>query len=263
MFAMELPAHKPKFPFESIPRRTPMPEVIRGHVLVVEDEADIRELLTLHLERGGFSVDAVGAGDEALEKLKNTKYDLVILDWMIPGHSGIEVLRQMRTGLIHKGTPVLMLTAKTTASDIVLGLETGADDYVTKPFEPVVLLARARSILRRSKGGTEALDQESASEEVLDINGLTINPANYEVSYQGRLLQLTLSEFKLLYALASNRGRVLTRDQLIALVQGAGVIVVDRAIDTHVFGLRKKLGECSNFIETVRGVGYRINHGPT
>jgi len=254
--------------------RPTVPDVIQGHVLVVEDEGDIRELLTLHLQRGGFTIDTASTGDEALNKLRGSAYDLVVLDWMLPGCSGIEILRQMRTSLSQKETPVLMLTAKSTASDIVLGLESGADDYVTKPFEPVVLLARARSILRRrtlptSESKTNVMPASTvapalkapvaAAEEIIRIGDLTINPVSYEVSFQDKPIQLTLSEFKLLHALGINRGRVLTRDQLIELVQGSGVIVVDRAIDTHVFGLRKKLGECANFIETVRGVGYRIN----
>lgn len=284
---MEPQEHKPKSLFDvssmahtsskpsslSVGWRPTVPDLIQGHVLVVEDEGDIRELLTLHLQRGGFSIDTASTGDEALSKLIGNSYDLVVLDWMLPGCSGIEILRQMRASQSQKSTPVLMLTAKSTASDIVLGLESGADDYVTKPFEPVVLLARARSILRRRTlpasepkdvasgpaAPTPAKSSTPIAEEIIRIGELTINPVSYEVSFQDKPIQLTLSEFKLLHALGVNRGRVLTRDQLIELVQGSGVIVVDRAIDTHVFGLRKKLGDCASFIETVRGVGYRIN----
>jgi two-component system, OmpR family, phosphate regulon response regulator PhoB len=230
----------------------------KAKVLIVEDETDIRELLTLHMERSGFEVSGAVSGDEALEKLNTMVFDLIVLDWMLPQISGIEVLRQIRAKSQTAQIPVLMLTAKSTASDIVLGLESGADDYVTKPFEPVVLLARARSLLRRTMSPPISQAQDV---QVLVLGDLVIDPRSYSVSYQGKAISLTLSEFKLLHALTANRGRVLTRDQLIELVQGEGVAVIDRAIDTHVFGLRKKLGDVANFIETVRGVGYRIHLG--
>lgn len=232
-------------------------------VLIVEDEHDIRELLALHMERGGFVVDEAANGDEAIRKIIVDRYDLLILDWMLPEVSGLDVLKQLREAQsslpMAEQTPVLMLTAKTTTSDIVLGLESGADDYVTKPFEPVVLLARARTLLRRTKSSAVASEGRTTSGGRIEFGSLSVDPDSYEVSLKGESLSLTLSEFKLLYALITNRGRVLTRDQLIELVQGEGVAVVDRAIDTHVFGLRKKLGDCAGFVETVRGVGYRIN----
>jgi DNA-binding response OmpR family regulator len=222
-------------------------------VLVVEDEKDIRDLLSLHLRRAGYTIDEAIQGEEALEKIKTGQYNLIVLDWMLPQTSGIDILRSMRDNPKLSAIPVLMVTAKASTSDIVFGLESGADDYITKPFEPVVFLARVRALMRRPTEGKEA------SSDAIQIGELNINPQTYSVSVKEGPLTLTPSEFKLLHALAINRGKVLTREKLIELVQGEGVAVIDRAIDTHVFGLRKKLGDSSNFIETVRGVGYRIN----
>ena len=230
-----------------------------SHVLVVEDESDIRNLITLHLKRAGYISEESGNGEEAIQKIRQGKsYQLIILDWMLPQASGLDVLKVLRESVPVNPTPVLMLTAKASTSDIVFGLESGADDYMTKPFEPVVLLARVRALLRRTFYETPS-GQADVDAEIIDIGDLHINSRSYEVKLKNEFLQLTPSEFKLLHALAINRGRVLTRDQLIELVQGGGVAVVDRAIDTHVFGLRKKMGDGAKFVETVRGIGYRIN----
>lgn len=217
-------------------------------VLVVEDETDIRELIVLHLTREGHRVDAVGNGLEALEYLSQKPYDLVVLDWMLPEKSGLEILRELRKTKGHEQLAVLMVTAKGANSDLIMGLENGADDYLVKPFELSVLMARARALLRR-------IDRKEAS---LTLGALEIDEAAHEARLGGKAISLTPYEFKLLVTLAQNQGRVLTRDHLIREVQGGGVSVVERAIDTHVFGLRKKLGECAELIETVRGVGYRI-----
>jgi two-component system phosphate regulon response regulator PhoB len=174
--------------------------------------------------------------------------DLLLVDWMLPGLSGLEICKQMGSKV-----PLLMVTARADTSDIVLGLEMGADDYITKPFEIPVLLARVRTLLRRSSLATSELDAKN-----LKLGNLELDAEAHRVKLAGKDLQLTHSEFKLLLALLRNHGRVLSRDRLIELVQGEGIAVIDRAIDTHVFGLRRKLGEASDLVETIRGVGYRI-----
>lgn len=223
----------------------------KGRVLVVEDEEDIRNLIVMHLGREGHEVQTAVNGAEAVARLKKEKFDLLVLDWMMPEMSGIEVIREARKIADHQTVGILMVTAKSTNADLILGLETGADDYLVKPFELSVLTARARALLRRTdKQGTEAK---------LELGPLVIDEAAHEARLHGKEISLTPYEFLLMVALVNNKGRVLTRDQLIAEVQGADVAVVERAIDTHVFGLRKKLGECGDLIETVRGVGYRIS----
>lgn len=225
-------------------------------ILVVEDESDVRDLILLHLRREGYQTDWTDHGEEALRTLADPKkFDLVILDWMLPGQSGLEVCKALR-----RQVPVLMVTARADTSDIVLGLEMGADDYITKPFEVPVLLARVRALLRRS-GPEEGSSEAPGPSKVLRAGGLWVDLDAHEAKCDDQVIHLTPSEFKLLTALLHNRGRVLSRERLIELVQGQGVNVVDRAIDTHVFGLRKKLGSCAEVIETIRGVGYRVHAG--
>ncbi len=241
---------------------------MKSRILVVEDELDIQDLIVLHLKRDGFLVEAVADGEQGLHRLRQEpSFDLLVLDWMLPGMSGLDITKATRESAATRDIPILMVTARMEATDIVRGLEAGADDYVTKPFEIPVLMARVRALLRRTASGavgasTAALAPGSASGsdlgEIIRMGRLTLDPQAYDVKCGGEPISLTPSEFKLLLALAQNRGRVLTRDRLIDAVQGHGVTVVDRAIDTHVFGLRKKLGECSDVIETVRGVGYRV-----
>ncbi len=227
-------------------------------ILVVEDESEIRELIDLHLRREGLRVDSVSSVEEARQLMAKNQYALLALDWMLPGESGVELARSVR--LQHTGaeTAILMVTAKAEAHDIVAGLEAGADDYLTKPFDPSVLLARVRALLRRNRPGVAG---EKSSR--IQLGALSIDSETYEVRCGSEPLQLTPSEFKLLLTLAQNRGRVLTRDSLIEHVQGEGVSVVGRTVDTHVFGLRKKLGDCADLIETVRGVGYRVKPNET
>lgn len=222
----------------------------RGRVLVVEDEEDIRNLIVMHLSREGHEVQSCANGREALRLLKNEKFNLAVLDWMLPELSGVEVIRELRKVSDHNSLAILMVTAKATNADLILGLEAGADDYLVKPFELSVLTARARALLRRTE------TREASTR--LELGPLVIDESAHEARLEGQIISLTPYEFKLLTALVQNKGRVLTRDQLIAEVQG-DVAVVERAIDTHVFGLRKKLGECGELIETVRGVGYRVS----
>jgi two-component system phosphate regulon response regulator PhoB len=222
-------------------------------VLLVEDEADVRELMQLHLKREGLDISAVENGEEALKLLQANRYDLVVLDWMLPGLSGLEICKRIRNqGPAGATMPILMVTARADTADIVIGLEMGADDYITKPFDIPVFLARVRALIRRSQAGAQPATQRfQCGELVLDVEAHRVTCSNVD-------LELTPSEFKLLAALMSNQGRVLSRERLIDLVQGQGVAVVDRAIDTHVFGLRKKLGSCADVVETIRGVGYRV-----
>lgn len=223
----------------------------RARVLVVEDEADVRDLISLHLKREGFDVETADDGEKALKILESKTPSIAVVDWMLPGMSGLDVTKWISHN--KKNLPILMVTARADSADIIRGLENGADDYVTKPFEIPVLLARVRALLRRTQ-----IKPEEKDSTLLTMGELQLNSQTYDVFVGKEKLNLTPSEFKLLKALMQNQGRVLSRDKLIELVQGEGVSVVDRAIDTHVFGLRKKLGSCSDFVETIRGVGYRM-----
>jgi len=229
--------------FKSSPRR----------VLVIEDEKDIADLIALHLKRDGHEVTTIENGEEALRVLsEDSTYDLLVVDWMLPGLSGLDLCKRIRSEEMGKQVPILMVAARAHASDIVLGLEMGADDYVTKPFELPVFMARVRALLRRAN-----LIMEPGQTEYTAGN-LQLNTQTYKVTCCKKELQLTPSEFKLLVALVKSEGRVLTRERLIDMVQGEGVTVVDRAIDTHIFLFIKKLGKCADVIETIRGVGYRF-----
>ena len=231
----------------------PEPRTTLAHILIVEDEPEIRELIALHLRRCGFSTTEVSDASQALHAVEHMQPDLICLDWMLPGVGGIEFLKMLRMRDANAAIPVLMLTAKSEPEDIVAGLETGADDYLTKPFEPKVLQARVRALLRRFTRGNEG-----ERTEVLTIGNLEIDLRSYEVRVDGEKIHLTPSEFKLLSTMSAHVGRVLTRDKLIQEVQGEGIAVVGRTIDTHIFGLRKKLKTAGDLIETIRGIGYRV-----
>ena len=222
----------------------------KSRILVVEDEKDVKDLMLLHLKREGYEIFGVEHGEEALVLLNKQIYDLVVLDWMLPEVSGLEICKRLQQKF-----PVLMVTARADTSDIVLGLEMGADDYITKPFEISVFLARVRALLRRGQRLRENLN---LNPDILAAGGIVLDFKSHRATCNEIEMFLTPSEFKLLAALIQNRGRVLSRDKLIQLVQGEGVSVVDRAIDTHIFGLRKKLGSYADMVETIRGVGYRV-----
>ena len=218
-------------------------------VLVVEDEVDLVDLLRYNLEREGYAVRATSDGATALVEVKRQPPDLILLDRMLPGMSGDEVIAQLRRDPQTAAIPVIMLTAKAEESDALVGFAIGADDYVTKPFSMKLLLARVAAVLRRS----EATD---AQQDVVMLGPIRLDASRYEVCVHDAPVQLTTTEFKLLRALMSAGGRVLTRGQLIDHVLGTGVAVTDRTIDVHITALRRKLGDAAGWVQTIRGVGY-------
>ncbi|MFP4029705.1 MAG: response regulator [Candidatus Brocadiia bacterium] len=224
----------------------------REKILVVEDEENILELVTFNLSQEGYRVDGVATGEDALEKAREERPDLIVLDLMLPGIGGLEACRVLKNEAKTAHIPIVMLTAKSEEADVVAGLELGADDYVTKPFSPRVLVARIRAVLRRK---SEKVTDESA---VLKIHDIVIHPGRHEVLIDGEAADFTNTEFRLLHLLARRPGWVFTRNQIIDALRGSNYPVTDRSVDVQVAGLRKKLGEASKYIETVRGVGYRF-----
>jgi two-component system phosphate regulon response regulator PhoB len=231
---------------------------MKGKILIVEDEEDIRELLKFNLVGRGFDVVLAASGEEGLLAIKDAPYDLMILDWMLPGVSGVQVAKVARGMENGKSMTILMLTAKSEPENIIEGLDSGADDYMMKPFDNNVLWARVSALMRRSQRLHGAPSAEVTDSEDLKMEKIRLSLKTYKVTVDGAEIDLTPSEFKLLAAMMSNKGRVMTRERLIGEVQGEGVSVVGRTVDTHVFGLRKKLGASGELIETIRGVGYRI-----
>lgn len=224
----------------------------RKRVLVVDDERDLTELISFNLQRNGYEVLVANSGTDALETARRELPDLLVLDLMLPGIDGTEVTRRLKSDPRTEAIPIIMLTAKGEETDIVVGLTLGADDYVTKPFSMKVLLARLATVLRR----TEA--PAPVEQGLLRAGPVSIDTSKHEVQVNDQPVRFTLTEFKLLAALVGARGRVLTRDQLMDKAMGTDVFVTDRAIDVHVTAIRKKLGEASWLIHTVRGVGYRL-----
>jgi len=222
------------------------------HILVVDDEEDIQELLRYNLSKEGYEVACVGTGEAALESVRSTPPDLLVLDLMLPGVDGLEVCKALKADSKTAHVPIVMLTAKGEEADVVTGLELGADDYVTKPFSPRVLLARVRAVLRR--GSRAAVNEEN----VVQIDDLVIHPGRREVRVAGKRVDLTFTEFGILHFLARRPGWVFTRYQIIDGVRGEDYVVTDRSVDVQIAGLRKKLGKRADCIETVRGVGYRF-----
>lgn len=220
-------------------------------ILVVEDEADILELLRYNLNREGYRVREAATGEAALDSIRKAAPDLVLLDLMLPRIDGLEVCRQVRADGYTR-LPVIMLTAKGEEADIVTGLELGADDYITKPFSPRVLLARVRAVLRRRSMAIPDGD------ESLRIHTLAIHPGRHEVLVEGEPVELTRTEFQVLLYLARRPGWVFTRYQIVDAVHGGEYAVTDRSVDVQIVGLRKKLRNAGRYIETVRGVGYRF-----
>jgi two-component system alkaline phosphatase synthesis response regulator PhoP len=222
-------------------------------ILLVEDAEDILELVRYNLAKEGWQVSCATSGEEALNAVRQTAFDLILLDLMLPGVDGLEVCRRLRRDAATARVPVIMLTAKGEETDIVVGLELGADDYMTKPFSPRVLTARIRAALRR---GSHVEPGEQA--DILNIGSLQIDRSRHEVCVQGEPVRLTTTEFGILNCLTKRLGWVFSRYQIVEAVRGEDYSVTDRAVDVQIVGLRKKLGDLGSCIETVRGVGYRF-----
>jgi two-component system phosphate regulon response regulator PhoB len=225
----------------------------KGTILVVDDEEDILELIRYNLAKEGYTVLCAASGEIAVQVARAESPDLIVLDLMLPGIDGLDVCRILKNDPKMNVFSVIMLSAKGEEADVVSGLELGADDYITKPFSPRVLLARVKTALRRQKAPSQP-----DAETTLKIYKLKIDPKRHEVTVSGDLVDLTHTEFKLLHFLAQQPGVVFTRDHIVDAIHGHDYPVTDRSVDVQVVGLRKKLGECGNYIETVRGVGYRF-----
>jgi two-component system phosphate regulon response regulator PhoB len=223
----------------------------KGRILVIDDEKDLIELVRYNLEKEGYIVRSSHDGESGLSMATKEPPDLLVVDLMLPGIDGLDVCRSLRSDKRTARIPIIMLTAKSAESDRILGLELGADDYVTKPFSPRELVARIKAVLRRTVA-------PQAPSEVIQRGNLIIDLARRAVSCGGESIVLTATEFRLLQFFATRPGRVFSRAELIDGVLGRDVMVEDRTIDVHITGLRKKLGECGEWIETVRGFGYRF-----
>ncbi len=222
------------------------------NILVVEDDGDILELVRYNLAKEGYKISGVTSGEDALRLVRGKTPDLVILDLMLPGVDGLEVCKLIKNAPKTRNIPIVMLTAKGEEADVVTGLELGADDYITKPFSPRVLIARVRAVLRRKT--REPKDEDST----VQIRDLVIHPGRREVLLRDKPVELTFTEFGILHFLARRPGWVFTRDQIVDAVRGEDYPVTGRSVDVHIVGLRKKLGSAEKYIETVRGIGYRF-----
>jgi len=217
-------------------------------ILIIEDENDVADLLSLNLRKAGFRVSTAADGANGLQKARDDRPDFIILDLMLPKMSGLEVCRVLKGDTVTAHTPILMLTAKAEEIDRIVGLEFGADDYVTKPFSPREIVLRIRAILRRGE----------TADESLKAGPISIDPSRHQVRVNGKPVRLTSLEFKLLRTLMQRRGRVQDRDRLLYEVWGYKGVIDTRTVDTHVRRLREKLGKAGDVIETVRGFGYRL-----
>jgi two-component system phosphate regulon response regulator PhoB len=221
-------------------------------ILVVDDEEDILELVRYNLTKEGYRAQCVQSGEQALVKAGEDPPDLIVLDLMLPGLDGLDVCKALKRNPATESIPLIMLTARGEDADIVAGLELGADDYVTKPFSPRVLLARIRATLRKRK------QMELEESAIVRTGGLVIDSSRHEVTLHGNPVNLTVTEFRILHFLARRPGWVFTRDQIINAVRGDDYSVTERSVDVQIVGLRRKLGDAGHCIETVRGVGYRF-----
>lgn len=222
------------------------------HILVVDDEADLVELVSYNLRKEGFIVNSASDGETAITKIRKGKYDLLILDLMLPGIQGIELCRIIRNDPKHSSLPIIMLTAKGEEVDKILGLEMGADDYITKPFSPREVVARVKAVLRRLK-------EKPVPEKILKIGALEIDSERYTVSIKGKHVKLSATEFKLLLFLAERRGKVFSRDQLLDAIWRDEAFVEPRTVDVHIRRLRSNIEKDPahpRYIKTMRGIGY-------
>jgi len=218
-------------------------------VLVVEDDEDILELLKYNLDKGGYRVLCVTSGEDAIRKMQQNTPNLVLLDLMLPGIDGLEVCKNLKQNY---DIPIIFLTARGEENDVVIGLEMGADDYISKPFSPKILLSRIKAVLRRNK--TDVSDNAS----VIRVGEMEINQERHEVSLNSKIIELTLTEFRILHFIVRKAGWVFTRYQIVNEVHGDDYPVTERSVDVQIVGLRKKLGSYGKYIETVRGIGYRF-----
>ena len=227
--------------------------VLHHNILVVDDEEDLLELVRYTLAKEGHSVTCVDTGEKAVDSVRQSLPDLLVLDLMLPGIDGLEVCRRLKGDLKTREVPIIMLTAKSEERDVITGLDGGADDYVTKPFSPRVLLARVKSLMRRKDA-----ELRTQHDTIIQIRELVIHPGRHEVKLQGEPINLTYTEFALLQFLAKRPGWAYSRSQIVDAVKGEDYPVTERSVDVQVAGLRKKLGSFGGNIETVRGVGYRF-----
>lgn len=225
-------------------------------ILIVEDDVDIQQLVSYNLIKAGYNVTCADTGEDALQVLKNESIDAMLLDLMLPGQDGMEICNTVRATEKTCTLPIIMLTAKGEEDDVVSGLDYGADDYVTKPFSPRVLLARIEAVLRRKPGQQEG--EQNDEKDGIFLHSMEIHPGRHEVRIEGVKIHLTITEFTILTLLASRPGWVFSRQQIIDHVRGYDYMITPRAVDVQIFGLRKKLGQAGSYIETVRGIGYRI-----
>lgn len=222
-------------------------------ILIIEDEKAVREMLCFTLKNGGFEILEAEDSNSALDKLKENEINLILLDWMLPGKQGIEISRLIRSSSEIKDIPIIMLTAKSDESDKVLGLESGADDYVTKPFSPKELVARIKALLRRTAPQKDM--------EVVKYGNITLNPVTHKVTDGENNVNLGPTEFKLLHFFMTHPERVFSRSQLLDLVWGRNIYVEERTVDVHILRLRKSfVSDSSKCIQTVRGAGYRMSN---
>ncbi len=231
-------------------------------ILAVDDEEHILELLVYNLESNGFRVLTADSGEEGLEILKKEAVDLVLLDIMLPGIDGMEMLKRIRKNPDTAELPVIMLTAKSEEINKVLGLEVGADDYISKPFGIYELMARVKAVLRRSERSKVAVRAEEDADEIISIDKIVINNTTHEVTVDGKTVELALKEFELLYVMAKHRTRVFSRETLLDKIWGYEYAGETRTVDVHIRNLRKKIEEDDNkpkYIKTVRGVGYKFS----
>lgn len=220
-------------------------------IAVVDDEEDIVDLITHHLEKEKFKVEPFYDGESILEYVKKNKPDLIILDLMLPGIDGLEVCKFLKKDEQTCSIPIIMLTAKSSEADKVLGLELGADDYITKPFSPRELIARVKSVLRR-------FESKQQQAKVIEVNGLRVDLSRYLATINQKKINLTTTEFKLLSVLISRPGWVFSRQQLLDEIWEYDRVVLDRTVDVHIRNLRKKLGKYGNYIKSTRGIGYKF-----
>ena len=228
----------------------------KKRILLIEDEEDIAALIKLHAEINGYNLHVEVDGVNGYRAIEREKPELVLLDIMLPGQNGFDVCRKMKSNPDLRGIPVIIITAKDEELEVILGLELGADDFVSKPFSPKVLFSRIKAVLRRGK-------DPDASDKVVQFGDYSLDTEKYLLKKDGSQITITLSEFGIIKRLISNRGKVLTRNQLLDDIHNDDAFIVDRNIDVHIAALRKKLGPNFDWIETVRGVGYRFKDDPT